>query len=265
MPGEVILVVDDEVAFREGLTAVLTNAGYRALSAADGREAVALIERHKNGIDLMVVDLCLPDMDGVEIIRAVTRRKMPIKIIAASGVFDETYLEIAKSIGAHESVRKPIADRAVPAGHWLQIVGRLLGESGEAAEKPSQRIVLLVDDESSIRGYVKTVLQQQGYQVLEAADGVDALTLFRKLGGAIDVLVTDIKMPRLDGIQLAKAVRLEDPNIPVVYISGERSHDDLHDPTSRIMLVVKPFLPQVLLQAVREVLRRTARVSSDNA
>ncbi len=259
MPGRTILIIDDDAAFRNNLAEVLKNAGYRALSAADGQEAITLIEQDQTAIDLMIVDLCLPDTNGVEIIRAVTQRKAPIKIIAASGVFDEAYLEMAKIMGADESVRKATADHAITAESWLQVVRRLLGdETGKATEKPSQIIVLLVDDESSVRDYTKTLLQLKGYQVLESADGLDALALFRKLGGAIDLLVTDIDMPRLDGIQLARAVRLESPNMPVVYISGDPLAVELHCPEGGIAFVPKPFLPDALWKAVWEVLTTPA-------
>lgn len=262
MPGKTVLIVDDDPIFRDGLTEVLENAGYRALSAADGREAVALLENNQAVIDLMIVDLCLPDVNGFDIIVAVARRKTPIKIIAASGVFDETYLEIAKSMGANEGVRKPESETAGSAEYWLMTVRRLLGESGsEAAQNPLQKIVLLADDERSVRSYAKTVLQHDGYQVLEAADGLDALALFRKLGGAVDILVTDINMPRMSGLELAKSIRSGCPHMPVVYISG-RPQEQLHDPKARIILVPKPFSQKELLKAVRDLLSQSAGASS---
>jgi two-component system cell cycle sensor histidine kinase/response regulator CckA len=85
-----------------------------------------------------------------------------------------------------------------------------------------QQIVLLVDDESSTRTFVKCILQSEGLEVLEAGEGVDALALLRCLGRPVDLLVTDIKMPRMMGTDLARVVRTDYPTIPVVYISGER-------------------------------------------
>jgi CheY-like chemotaxis protein len=135
-------------------------------------------------------------------------------------------------------------------------VRRLLGESAaKTAQKPLQKIVLLADDDSVVRGFEKDVLQQAGYQVLEAADGVDALSLFKRLGLAVDVLVTDNKMPRLDGIELVKAIRMESTNIPVVYISGEPLQENLDDPTNRVMFIPKQCPPQELLKSIRELLQ----------
>ncbi len=245
-----VLVIDDDPKFRESLTGLLKQFGYHALEAANGREAVDTIERLRTGIDLMIVDLALPEISGVELIGAVTRRKTTIKIIATSAVFDEAYLEMVKGVGADETIRKAAIRQPEK---WLEIVRRLLGETGETAARPSQRVVLVVDDEESVRSYVRRVLQGAGYQVLEAADGVDALALLEKLSGAVDLLVTDVKMPRLPGIELVKAVKGQFPAIPVIYISSIR-RDGLHDPRRSVIFVEKPFTPEVLLEAVQELL-----------
>jgi len=244
-----VLVIDDDAGFRENLTGVLKHSGYHALEAADGREGMATIERLPTEIDLMIVDLALPEISGLEIIGAVTRRAAAIKIIAVSGVFDEMYLDMVKRLGADESLRKEAL------GHpekWLEIVRRLLGETEDTAARPPQRVVLLVDDEAIVRTYVKRLLQLNGYQVLEAADGVDALGLLRKVGGAVDVLVTDVKMPRMTGTELVEAARTEFPNIPVVLISGDCLLEDLQLPRQRVAFVQKPFTPDALLKAMAE-------------
>jgi len=245
-----VLVIDDDAGFRETLTGVLKQSGYHALEAANGLEALATIERLRTEIDLVIVDLALPEISGLEIIRALTRRgETTIKIIATSGVFDEAYIEMMKSAGADESVRKAAVGEPEK---WLEIVRRLLGETEEAAERPAQRVVLLVDDEVTVRTYVRRLLQLNGYQVLEAADGVDALALLRKLSGTIDVLVTDVKMPRLTGKELVKVVKTEFPNIPVVFISSDSLLDDT--PGQRVVFVQKPFPPEALLHAIQEFL-----------
>jgi len=246
-----VLVIDDDAGFRESLTGVLKHSGYHALEAADGREALATIERLPTEIDLMIVDLALPEISGLEIIGAVTRGETTIKIIATSGVFDEAYIEMMKSAGADESFRKEAVGQPEK---WLEIVRRLLGEAEPAAVRPPQRVVLLVDDDAIVRTYVKRLLQLNGYQVLEAADGADALALLRKLSGAVDVLVTDVKMPGMTGTELVKVAKTEFPNIPVVFISGDFLWDELHVPWQRVVFVQKPFPPEALLNAMEEFL-----------
>jgi two-component system cell cycle sensor histidine kinase/response regulator CckA len=133
------------------------------------------------------------------------------------------------------------------------------------AEEPIRQTVLLVDDEASVRLYVTTVLRREGFQVLEAADGVDALAMLREIRGAVDVLVTDIKMPRMTGIELVNAAKIAFPGIPVVYISGEHLKQELHSPQHRVAFLQKPFLPQAVLDAVREVIPRTTTASGFGA
>jgi CheY-like chemotaxis protein len=116
------------------------------------------------------------------------------------------------------------------------------------------KVALIVDDESSIRAYIKTALEDEGFNVLEAPDGRDALDTVHKLGGKIDLVVSDIKMPRMDGLTLARAVRSEFPATPIVLISG---FPDVHQENGEqpFTLLKKPFLPSVLLETVRSVVR----------
>ena len=128
--------------------------------------------------------------------------------------------------------------------------------------EPFQQTVLLVDDEATGRTFVKSVLECEGFQVFEAADGVDALVLLRSLGRTVDLLLTDVKMPRMTGAELAQAVRSEYPGTPIVYISGERLESELHKPLRRMVFLPKPFRAQNLLDAVRSVLPAPASISA---
>ncbi|HEY7389312.1 MAG TPA: response regulator [Bryobacteraceae bacterium] len=112
------------------------------------------------------------------------------------------------------------------------------------------QIVLLAEDEQELRDYLAMILEQDGFRVLEAADGIDALSLLRRMGGMVDILVTDVSMPRMTGIELVNEVKLEFPKIPVIYISGQGLRDELHDPRRRVMFLQKPFAPQ----AIRDVM-----------
>ena len=83
-----------------------------------------------------------------------------------------------------------------------------------------QKVVLVVDDDTSVRAYVKAALKSEGFLTLEAEDGELGLELVRRIGSDIDLVISDIKMPKLDGIQLANLVRAEFPKIPIILISG---------------------------------------------
>lgn len=80
--------------------------------------------------------------------------------------------------------------------------------------------IVLADDEAQIRSLLKCILSNKGFAVLEAKDGQDALTIIRELDGEISLLVSDIRMPNLDGASLCKKVKEVFPSIPVLLMSG---------------------------------------------
>ncbi len=130
MPAKTILLVDDDPGFLLNLSGVLTKAGYQVVAALTGHEAWKILERDHATIDLLIVDLVLPDIHGLEIIGAVTRRPSRLKIIAASSVMRDSFLETVRYLGAHETLRKPPLGSPVIAEDWLRVVRNML--DGEA-------------------------------------------------------------------------------------------------------------------------------------
>lgn len=111
--------------------------------------------------------------------------------------------------------------------------------------------VLLVDDDPDVRAYVSEVLRIGGFAILEAADGTEALRIAETTRRPIEILVTDINMPGIDGLELARRVQALRPATGVVYMSGA--------PAGLLIgtaFVRKPFGPDVLLERVRDVMRR---------
>lgn len=111
--------------------------------------------------------------------------------------------------------------------------------------------VLIADDEESVRRLVGVVLEQAGYIVHAAVDGIEALAEMKKR--RFDAVISDFHMPRLDGEQFLLLCRLIWPDIPVLLLSAELQTlpPSLKQQGARI-LVSKPFSPQTLLQALHE-------------
>ncbi len=119
--------------------------------------------------------------------------------------------------------------------------------------------VLLVEDEPSVRELAVRTLRQQGYQVLEAANGDEALRVFQEHAEeAIHLLLTDVVMPRLGGKELADRLKAMHPDIKVLFISGYTNNAIVHHGVLKpgITFLPKPFSPQMLAHKVREVLDR---------
>jgi hypothetical protein len=112
--------------------------------------------------------------------------------------------------------------------------------------------VLLVEDDDLVRKAARRILETDGYQVLEAANGADALALAEGFRGTIDLLLTDVVMPRMNGRDLATALRGVRPTIKVIYVSGYAGGlIDSDDPSERRAHLRKPFSPAALLGKVR--------------
>jgi CheY-like chemotaxis protein len=254
MAGQTILIVDDDPTFRTSLADILNRAGYSAHGAADGRSAISLAGNIRRDVDLLVVEMALPDMSGVTLIEAIAeKQKTNIKVIASSSIFSQADLETQTAFHSDAGIRKDPSGTPAIAARWLSKVRSLLGELAEATPAPRHEVVLLFDDNNDIRHFVKTILNE-GYQVLEAANGNSALALAQKLGGAVDILITDIEMPGMDGCALGKAIREEYSAVPIIYISGFTEKEHLHDPAHGFAFIGKPFQPKVLLEGVSRML-----------
>jgi CheY-like chemotaxis protein len=105
--GELILVVDDEVSVRDVTKASLLNYNYRVLNASDGIEAFSLYAQHKNEISLVLMDMQMPSMDGLNAIRVLQQMNPSIKIIAISGLASNLKLLKASGIGVQAFLLKP--------------------------------------------------------------------------------------------------------------------------------------------------------------
>jgi two-component system, cell cycle sensor histidine kinase and response regulator CckA len=127
----------------------------------------------------------------------------------------------------------------------------------DAGPAPSgTETVLLVEDEAPVRAVALRALRALGYRVLEAADGDEALAVAKAYTAPIDLLVADVVMPRLGGIELARRLRAKRPRIRVLHVSGYIEPALREGPAvvPGAAFLYKPFLPEALARKVRELL-----------
>jgi CheY-like chemotaxis protein len=122
----------------------------------------------------------------------------------------------------------------------------------------TRKVILVADDEVLLRGLIQTLLHDEGYRVLTAADGNDALRVSRVHKGTIDLLLTDVQMPRLDGISTYRRISNERAGIKVLFMSGAVP-ESLELPNG-LPFLPKPFVIAALCTKVREVLEVTSPV-----
>ena len=111
--------------------------------------------------------------------------------------------------------------------------------------------VLVVDDDQQIRKFCEKCLSRNGFSVLEGDDGLEALLIAASHGKPIDILITDIELPRIRGTELGRVFRLLWPHTKVLYVSGSCQASELgpHD-----TLLSKPFPPEALDETVEKML-----------
>lgn len=137
------------------------------------------------------------------------------------------------------------------------------GKKEDVAEKeeaaPSKDLtgtatILLVDDEDAVRTFSARALSNKGYKVLEAANGAEALEILEDYDGPLELLVTDVIMPEVDGPELARQVLEARPTLPVIFVSGFTEERFKEEFGENAFFLPKPFTLQQLAEKVKDVL-----------
>jgi PAS domain S-box-containing protein len=201
-----ILVVDDEPDIAGLIRRYLEHGGYRVLVAPDASSALETARRDHP--DLITLDVNLPDTDGFTLLEWLKAdpATTAIPVMMLSVVDDAGRGQL---LGAVDYLRKPVDERA------------LLRHVGSIVRSQEPQVVLLADDEADIRSLIAGHLRRAGHQVLEAADGVEAVELARAEPRP-GLALLDIRMPRLDGVGALRALRGEEAtrSMPVVMMTA---------------------------------------------
>ena len=174
---------------------------------------------------------------------------------AVAQVGGATCVESAPGRGSTFTVLLPQLD-AAPAAP---------SEPGRGAAETSRvgtRTILLVEDDGAVRAFARHVLRLEGYLVLEARNGEEALRRAAEVSGTpIALLLSDVMMPVMGGGALAAAMRAHDPDLPVLLMSGYSDDDVARGDLERLgyVFLAKPFSPQALVHAVREAMASRVR------
>ena len=123
---------------------------------------------------------------------------------------------------------------------------------------PTKGTVLVAEDEEGARTLIRTILEREGYLVVGVADGQEALEVVTDMFRKIDLLLTDIVMPGMSGLELAEQVRDLRPGLPILFMSGyvDAHPQNLESSPGSLNLLAKPFRPAELRKRVKEVLER---------
>lgn len=116
-----------------------------------------------------------------------------------------------------------------------------------------ETVILLAEDDPVVRNLIRTMLAKEGYAVLTANDGAEALEICTAFSDPIHLLLTDVSMPRMDGWTLAKELRQQRPEVKVIVMSGYTT-ETIRRENRPDAFLRKPFIPPTLLKCVQRVL-----------
>ncbi|MBL0277187.1 MAG: response regulator [Anaeromyxobacter sp.] len=172
---------------------------------------------------------------------------------------------IVRQMGGHIWLRSQPGRGTTVEIHLPRAEGALTrpGQPGAGPQAPPPgggERVLLVEDEPQVRALAARALAERGYQVLTAGDGEEALRVLEAAGGAVDLLLTDVIMPRMGGVELAARLADRTPGQAILFMSGyvDRAALAQGDLPEGAPILLKPFTPAALAGRVRQVLDRTA-------
>ncbi|WP_137392382.1 hybrid sensor histidine kinase/response regulator [Rhodoligotrophos defluvii] len=201
-----ILVIDDERASRDSLSAALTKEGYRVVTAAGGRDGLRLAKQEKP--DAVILDVIMPEVDGWTVLRWLKSdpELSPIPVILVTVLGDQ---DMGVALGAAEHLTKPID----PA-ELLEVLDRVR----RSGDRPD---VLVIDDDETTRDMLRRTLMREGWTVREAVNG--AAGLAEAAAAKPSVILLDLMMPEVDGFEVLAKLR-QDPHlrdIPVIVVTAK--------------------------------------------
>ena len=263
------MVVADATKIHQVVMNLATNA-YHAMEESGGKLSVILEQIQIESIPLALLELIPGDYALLKIIDT----GMGIEKALIDKIFDPyfTTKETNKGTGLGLSVVQSIIKSCNGAIHvyseqgmgtqvyvYLPIMKKMKEIDSAALAKPIQggsERILIVDDEEMIVSMEKLMLERLGYHVTPMMGSVETLAIFKKNPDNFDLLITDMTMPQMTGIQLAKEIRSIRPDIPVIICSG--FSDQINSDTSKAMgiqgYLMKPVIKKELANTIRAVL-----------
>ncbi len=247
-PRKLLIVEDNKIA-RMVLQSELTDLDLQFLIAEDGEMALALAEKEKPAAITMQIDL--PKVGGIEVCRRLKNKRatrdIPVLFVTQRGTPEQQ--REAFGAGAVDYLITPF-----PRGKLAARIQRLL----EVKHVTTPQTILVAEDSETIRAIIAGILKRQGHTVVEARDGMEAWSLLQARKD-IDILISDINMPNMDGHQLCRMVRgsMDYAFMPILIVSTMADKEDI-----AMLLnagaddyIIKPFAAEEFLARLKAHIR----------
>lgn len=238
-----ILVVDDQASMRLTLKGILAKRGYDVYVAADGLQALDEVKKRDYG--LVIMDIKMPGLNGVDAYIRIKEinPKVPVIMMTAFAVEDEIRRAIHE--GAYAVLYKPFD---------MERIFEVIAECIE-----NKTLILLVDDSVEDRASYRIFLEKKGYKVLETQSGEECLKRVKER--KFQVILLDIQLPGISGIETLKEIKKVRPDVAVIMVTG-------HTETEMVEQAMKngsfAYLAKPLdIKRLTEVIAETLKVKPD--
>jgi len=250
-----ILLVDDEEEFLAATSQALVRRGMDVDVAPNGVTAIEMVNRKR--YDVVVLDVRMPDIDGIEVFGIIRSKQpgLPVIMLTGHASIDEAFQTSRNGIADY--LTKPI-DMDDLAARVRQVV--VQSQQHRRSEHPPVEVVgldaairvMLIDDEAEFLDSMNRVLRRRNMEVVTAASGEEALALLKE--NLADVVVLDVKMPGMDGLGVLKRIKRRHPSVQVIMLTG---HPSLEAAMESVKLGANEYLkkPPDLDQLVAAIYR----------
>jgi len=241
-----LLLVDDEPGICDILKRIFSPIGFTVLTATDGKTALSVVKKEKPKVVLL--DIKMLEMSGLEVLKEIKRIDKSVKVIMVTVMDDEKTKAEAKKLGADEFITKPFVSDELE-----EIVMR------EIAEIIKPKILLVDDEVDVVERLANIILRRINCVVEKASDGRQALEKLKK--DTFDLVLLDIKMPGLSGIDVIKEAVKFTPQTKILAISAYDSQDvaDSALKAGAIDFIHKPLTKEAIELKLKQILSQIGK------
>jgi chemotaxis family two-component system sensor histidine kinase/response regulator PixL len=257
-----IMIIDDSTALRRTMALSLEKQGYFVIQGKDGRDALDKLQQNSQ-VDLIVCDIEMPNMNGFEFLGMRRRdsqlEKIPVIMLTSRS--GDKHRNLAMQLGANGYFTKPYIEQDFLAElkRMLQTKESSTTRSIPVAKNPTKQTILVIDDSSALRKTMAATLENKGYRVLQARDGIEGLEVLEN-NPQINLVICDIEMPNMNGFEFLTSRRQKPQltTIPVAMLtsrSGEK-HRLLAQQLGAEAYFTKPYVEETFIAALEGMLSK---------
>ncbi len=239
-----ILVVDDDQRLLGLLEDTLVTIGYVTTSVKSASDALDILST--SGFDLVITDIGMPEMDGIELLSKIRENHPKLPVIFITGVARP---ELIGEANSEKILAKPFR-----ISNLEELIEETLSGKEEKTDSRS-RCILVIDDDDNFREMLTEALKVCQYTTIPACGAQEALDILESRD--VDAVITDVKMPDMNGVILTKTIKEKHPGLPVILITAYHTFDGYSlDDQKRDAdgILQKPFGLELILDLLNKVI-----------